>query len=138
MKLNDYRVIPMFLSRAFLNKYLPVHDKGNQTRTFCYISDAITAIYKVLLMGKSGEVYNIGNDTNEINMVSLANVIAQLFIKKPEVRMVDYPSNYPKDEPRRRSPDLTKIRKGLKYYPKVDLKTGLKRTIKWYKDMNLT
>ena len=137
MKLNDYRVIPMFFSRALTNKHLPVHDNGNQTRTFCYITDAIIAIYKVLLMGKNGEIYNIGNDTNEINMMSLANIVSQLFKKKPEVRSVPYPYKYPSDEPRRRLPDLTKIKTLLNYQPSVDLITGLKRTKKWYKEMNL-
>lgn len=133
MKPNDYRVIPTFLYRGHLGKYLPVHDKGNQTRTFCYISDAVTGFMQVLLSPKNGEIYNVGNDTNEINMMSLAETVAQLFKKKPEVRMVAYPGSYPSDEPRRRFPDLSKIRNQLGYIPSVDLVSGLKRTLKWYK-----
>src|SRR3989338_2617799 len=55
---NDYRVVPMFISNALKGKPLPVHDKGNQTRAFCYISDSIIGFLKVLLSSKNGEVYN--------------------------------------------------------------------------------
>lgn len=135
MKPNDYRVVPMFLYRALTDKYLPVHDKGNQTRSFCYISDATSGFFQVLLSGGNGEVYNIGNDTNEINMMSLAETVVHLFKKKPEVRMTPYPSHYPSDEPKRRCPDLTKIKTELGYVLEVDLIAGLKRTLRWYKSM---
>jgi len=131
---NDYRVIPMFISSALNGKSLPVHDKGNQTRTFCYISDAIIGFSKVLLSKKNGEVYNVGNDMNEVNMMKLAIIVSDLFKNKIEVKTVEYPSHYPQDEPKRRCPDLTKIRSNLGYKPNVDLKQGLSRVIKWYKD----
>lgn len=130
---NDYRVVPMFVSRALRGKPLPVHDKGNQTRTFCYISDAIVGFLKVLLSKKSGEVYNVGNDIDEINMMKLAMTVSELFKNKIEVQTVEYPSHYPQDEPKRRCPDLTKIKTNLGYKPSINLKQGLDRVIKWYK-----
>lgn len=130
---DDYRVVPTFISRAFKKKPLPVHDKGNQTRTFCYISDAITGFLKVLLSKKNGEIYNVGNDDNEINMMGLARTVAELFKNKIEIQTVVYPKHYPQEEPRRRCPDLTKIKTILGYSPAIDLKTGLKRVIRWYK-----
>ncbi len=133
MKPKDYRVVPTFLYRGLTGKYLPVHDHGNQTRTFCYISDAVTGFLLVLLGGKSGEVYNVGNSDNEINMMSLAETVASLFPKKAEVRTIEYPDRYPSDEPRRRCPDLSKIKTELEYNSSIDLKTGLKRTLSWYK-----
>lgn len=133
MKPNDYRVIPTFLYRALSNKYLPVHDKGNQTRTFCYISDAVAGFFQVLLTTKNGEIYNVGNDRNEINMMSLADTIASLFKKKPAVKMIEYPNHYPSDEPKRRCPDLSKIKRELGYEANIDLVAGLRRTMKWYK-----
>lgn len=135
MKVNDYRVIPTFLVNSIKGKYLPVHDNGNQTRTFCYITDAVTAFFKVLLSNKNAEVYNVGNDANEINMMSLAKIISELFKNKPEVKTIAYPHAYPKDEPKRRCPDLTKIKTSLGYQPKVSLKTGLNRTLKWYQEV---
>lgn len=130
---DDYRVVPTFISYALKKKPLPVHDKGNQTRTFCYISDAIIGFLKVLLSKQNGEIYNVGNDDNEINMMGLARTVSELFKNKIEIQTIDYPKHYPQEEPRRRCPDLTKIKTQLGYSPAVDLKTGLKRVIRWYR-----
>ncbi|MBI2144005.1 NAD-dependent epimerase/dehydratase family protein [Candidatus Woesearchaeota archaeon] len=135
MKSTDYRVIPMFLSQGLAGRELPVHDKGNQTRTFCYITDSITAFFKVLLLGRPGEVYNVGNSSEEINMLALAETInSEVFNGKAGVKLIAYPDTYPKDEPRRRCPDLSKIRKELGYEAKVSLKEGLKRAFAWLRD----
>lgn len=131
---NDYRVIPNFVSNALAKKPLPVHDQGNQTRTFCYISDAITAFLKILLSKENGEVFNVGNDENEISMLGLATVVKEVFNGKVEVQTVSYPKHYPQDEPKRRCPDLTKIKTRLSYQPSIHLKQGLKRVVRWYKE----
>lgn len=133
MKHNDYRVIPMFIANGLGGKSLPVHGNGSQTRTFCYITDAIVGIYKVLLSDKQGEVYNLGNDNNEISMLTLAEKVAAMLSTKPIVETIPYPENYPGDEPQRRSPDLTKIRAQLNYLPRVDLESGLERLLGWYR-----
>ncbi len=133
MRPDDYRVVPTFLSSALRGKPLPVHDEGNQTRTFCYITDAVVGFMKVLLSERNGEVYNVGNDENEINMMSLARIVAELFDNTITINKIEYPATYPKDEPRRRAPDLTKIRTQLLFIPQVDLRQGLKRTIKWFR-----
>lgn len=133
MKHIDYRVIPTFIYNGLKGKDLPVHDKGIQTRTFCYITDAIVAIFKVLITGKAGEVYNIGNDKPEIGMFELAQIIAEMLGNGVKPRRKNYPQNYPAGEPQRRCPDLTKIKSHLNYEPKIDLKTGLKQTMLWFK-----
>lgn len=133
MRHTDYRVIPTFLYSGLRGKNLPVHDKGNQTRTFCYVTDAIVSIFKVLLSGKNGEVYNIGNDNPEISMYELASIICELIGNGTKPRRKSYPEHYPAGEPQRRCPDLTKIKTQLKYEPKVELKLGLKKTIEWFK-----
>lgn len=133
MKYNDFRVIPAFLMSAIKDKPLCVHGDGSQTRTFCYITDAIVGILKVLLSDKSGEVYNVGNDDNEIPMIKLAEGVTGLFNKKVQVDKIPYPASYPADEPLRRCPDLTKIKTVLGYQPKVDLETGLERLLAWYR-----
>ena len=132
MKYNDFRVIPAFLMSGLSGKTLRVHGTGKQTRTFCYITDAIEAIYKVLLSRKSGEVYNIGNDKNEISMIKLAREIDGLIKRKIRISKINYPSTYPADEPMRRAPDLSKIKLKLKYNPQVDYKIGIKRLKDWY------
>ena len=130
---KDYRVIPTFISQGNMGKELTVHDRGSQTRTFCYVTDAITGFFNVLLSESSGEVYNVGNSNDEINMKALADMIAAtVFSNGVKVKLIQYPENYPQDEPNRRCPDLSKIRKKLSYEPKVDLKTGLKRFNKWF------
>lgn len=134
MMVNDSRVIPRFLTSALKKEPLPVHAGGNQTRTFCYISDAVTAFFKVLLSQGNGDVFNVGNDGNEVNMMTLAQIVSELFKGKVEIKSIEYPAAYPQGDPKRRSPDLTKIRTVLAYKPAVDLKTGLKRTLKWYKE----
>ena len=135
MKVNDYRVIPTFMVKAIRGEALPVHDKGNQTRTFCYISDAIQGFLKILASDKNGEAFNVGTDDEEINMVSLANLVSQLSSKSVPVQLVSYPESYPAGEPQRRCPDISKIQNTLGYQPKVNLKTGLARTIAWYRDI---
>lgn len=133
MKHIDYRVIPTFIYNGLKGKDLPVHDKGVQTRTFCYITDAIVAILKVLISGKKGEVYNIGNDKPEIGMFELAQTISELLANGVKPRRKNYPKNYPAGEPQRRCPDLTKIKTQLNYKPQIDLKVGLEQTIQWFK-----
>lgn len=133
MKHTDYRVMPTFLYNGLRGKNLPVHDKGVQTRTFCYITDGLTSIFKVLLSGRSGEVYNIGNDTPEIGMFELASIICDLLDNGTKPRRKSYPSYYPAGEPQRRCPDLTKIKTELGYIPRVDLKTGIIKSINWFK-----
>jgi len=131
---KDYRVVPTFISQGNSGKDLAVHDKGNQTRTFCYVTDAITGFFKVLLSEKNGEVYNVGNDNDEINMKALADMIAEgIFNNSIKVQLIKYPDNYPQDEPRRRCPDLRKIRKDIGYEPKMGLKAGLTRFNKWFR-----
>ena len=133
MKYNDYRVIPAFLMSALQGKPLAVHGDGQQTRTFCYVTDAMVAIYKVLLSDKNGEVYNVGNDDNEIPMLKLAETVASLLPVPAKVKTLPYPADYPGDEPRRRCPDLTKIRTTLGHEPKVDLETGIERLLAWFR-----
>lgn len=133
MLTDDYRVIPTFISRALKKEPLPVHDKGNQTRTFCYISDAVIGFLKVLFSKDGGQVYNVGSDQNEINMLGLAQTISNIFKNKIEIHTIPYPKHYPQDEPKRRCPDLTKIKNKLNYNPEITLEKGLKRVIRWYK-----
>lgn len=133
MKHTDYRVMPTFLYYGLRGKNLPVHDKGIQTRTFCYITDALSAIFRVLLLGKSGEIYNIGNDSPEISMYELASIICEILNNGTKPRRKNYPTHYPAGEPMRRCPDLTKIKTEVGYKPKIDLKTGLKKSVVWFK-----
>ena len=135
MSAFDYRVVPTFLSQGMQGKTLTVHGHGQQTRTFCYVTDAIIGFFKVLLSGKNGEVYNIGNDNDEITMHDLSKVVAEhVFDNSVRSQLIAYPENYPQDEPSRRCPDLTKAKSDIGYSPSIDLKTGLKRSLTWFKE----
>jgi UDP-glucuronate decarboxylase len=127
----DRRVLPMYAYKALNKETIPVHGDGHQTRTFCYITDAIEGFLRVLLLGKPGEAYNIGNDENEISMRNLAELFTIVEGNGATYEMIPYPDNYPAGEPQRRCPDLTKARTDLGFTPKVSLGDGLTRFITW-------
>lgn len=131
MKPDDRRVVPMFGLRALHGESLPVHGDGQQTRTFCYITDAMTGFFKVLLSGRPGEVYNVGNDDQEVTMETLARLFVEVAGTSARVDTIPYPATYPAGEPQRRAPDLTKIRRELSYTPKVALREGVARFLRW-------
>lgn len=133
MQPTDYRVLPNFAARIVAGEPLEIYGSGNQTRTFCYISDAIVGFMKVLLEGKPGEVYNIGIDRPEVTILELAREIERVLGKKLHIRRMDYPSSYPADEPNRRCPDISKARNHVGYDPQIDLATGLKQFFTWAK-----
>lgn len=131
MQEKDYRVLPNFASRIVAGKPLAVYGHGEQTRTFCYITDAINGFLRVLLYGKSGEPYNIGNPTPEISMLSLASMIGKLVPGGVEIQQVDYPSSYPADEPNRRCPNIAKASRDVGYSATLELTVGLQRFLTW-------
>jgi UDP-glucuronate decarboxylase len=127
----DYRVLPNFASRIKGEKPLHVYGSGNQTRTFCYISDAMTGFMLTVLQGVPGESYNKGNPKPEISMVDLVQHIENALGKKVEYDIIEYPDSYPADEPNRRCPDIRKANLQLEFEPKVDIEDGLKRFLSW-------
>ena len=131
MSERDYRVLPNFASRIRGGKPLHVYGSGAQTRTFCYVTDAVAGFLKVLAEGVPGEVYNIGNDRPEVSVVDLAGRIQAVLGRKIDLVRIDYPDAYPPDEPQRRCPDLTKARKHLNFEPRVGLDEGLRRFFGW-------
>jgi UDP-glucuronate decarboxylase len=135
MKHNDRRVVPMFTFQALNGHPLPVHGDGKQTRTFCYISDAIDGFLKTLLKGRPGEAYNIGNADNEISMADLAKMYS-VVVPGSTVKHIPYPDTYPAGEPQRRCPDLTKAAKDLGYASQIHLKEGLSRFVAWAQEQD--
>ncbi|MEO5335375.1 MAG: NAD-dependent epimerase/dehydratase family protein [Magnetospirillum sp. WYHS-4] len=131
MQETDYRVLPNFASRIKAGKPLQVYGTGNQTRTFCYITDAMVGFLLVVLKGVPGEAYNIGNPKPEISMVDLVKRIEKVSKHKVAYDVVEYPDSYPADEPNRRAPEIRKARLQLGYDPSVDLDEGLKRFLDW-------
>ncbi|MEX0686544.1 MAG: NAD-dependent epimerase/dehydratase family protein [Balneolales bacterium] len=138
LKITDRRVIPDFMRDVLENKNIMMYSDGSPSRTFCYIADAIIGYYKVLVLGKKGEAYNIGAEKPEISMKQLAESIVETARSHTNYRGSIIHKNssdlkYLVDNPTRRCPLIAKARKDLGFTPKVGLEEGLKRSLIWYK-----
>lgn len=130
---DDYRVLPNFIEHALRREPLPIHGDGKNTRSFCYINDAIEAFFRVLFSRADGECFNVGNPEPEISVKDLAAWVAQAIPHPVEIFHIDPPhAVYASNDPKRRCPDIRKIQSVTGFKPKYDLKTGLKRTVDWF------
>lgn len=127
----DYRVMPNFASNIKSYKNLKLYGSAKQTRTYCYIVDAMLGFFKVISQGISGEPYNIGNPNPEISVKSLAKIFIKISNKNIQTDIIDYPDSYPADEPMRRCPDINKAKQQLNYNPQISLEDGISRFLKW-------
>jgi len=127
MRLNDGRVVPAFISQALKNKPVTVFGKGRQTRSFCYVSDLIEGIYR-LMMSNYHLPVNIGNPT-EMTMLQFAGQI--IHATRSRSKIVFKP--LPQDDPKQRRPDIARARKILGWTPKVPLHKGLTKTIEYFR-----
>jgi dTDP-glucose 4,6-dehydratase len=131
MRVNDGRVVPAFISQALRNEPLTVFGDGSQTRSFCYVSDLIEGIYR-LLMSDENNPTNIGNP-NEMTVLQFAEEIQRLTGTSAPIEF----RPLPEDDPKIRRPDITKARNLLQWEPVVPLEEGLKRTIDYFKSVLL-
>jgi dTDP-glucose 4,6-dehydratase len=127
MRLNDGRVVPAFVSQALKNKPLTVFGKGQQTRSFCYVSDLIEGIYR-LMLSDYGLPVNIGNPA-ELTVLEFAREIIRATKSRSKIAF----KPLPQDDPKQRRPDISKARKILKWEPKVPLGKGLDKTIAYFR-----
>jgi len=115
--------------RNHINKIpIDVFSTGQQTRTYCYYTDAIDGILKVIKRAPSGETYNIGNDNPELSVLDLIDVFSSAIGEKIDFKLTEYPDFYPQDEPKRRIPSLAKIKTDLLYKPNISIEEGLLKT----------
>ncbi len=129
---DDGRVVSEFVKAGLLGNNFPIFGDGKQTRAFCYVSDLIDGLVKVMNQGKSGEPYNLGNP-NEFTIVELAEQVKVLIDSTSQVEFVE---KLPTDDPLQRRPDITKAKVELDWEPKVSLEEGLKLFIEWFKHKN--
>jgi len=127
MRLNDGRALPNFLYQALAGEPITVYGDGRQTRSFCYVSDLIEGIYR-LLESKEHEPVNIGNP-QEITILEFAERVRAL--AGADVPIVFRP--LPQDDPKQRCPDITRARRILNWEPKVNLEEGLRRTYDFFR-----
>ena len=133
MSQNDYRIFPNFAINILTNSIISIYGSGNQTRTYCYVSDAIEGFLRVIKYGKKGEVYNIGNNKPEVSVGQIYKIFKKITTKKIFAKYIKHPKSYPADEPQRRCPDIKKSIKHLNYKPKINLEVGLKKYMDWAK-----
>lgn len=127
MRLRDGRVVPAFISQALKNQPLTVFGKGQQTRSFCYVSDLIEGIYRLMMSAADGPV-NIGNPT-EMTILEFAKAIVRATGSRSKIAF----KPLPQDDPKQRQPDIRRARQLLSWEPKVALAEGLKHTIEYFR-----
>ncbi|MGA1986305.1 MAG: UDP-glucuronic acid decarboxylase family protein [Candidatus Sulfotelmatobacter sp.] len=127
MQLNDGRVVPNFMKQALGGEPLTVYGNGQQTRSFCYVSDEIDGFIR---LSKSDEhlPVNIGNP-NEFTILECAQLVLKVTGSKSQIRYEPLPP----DDPKQRCPDITKARQLLGWKPRVDLETGLRLSLDYFK-----
>ena len=128
MRLNDGRVVPNFVGQALRGEPLTVYGEGRQTRSFCFVSDLIEGIHR-LLMSSENEPVNIGNPV-EMSILQFAETINRLTGNPAGIRF----DPLPVDDPQQRQPDIRKARRVLGWEPKVLLEQGMAETIAWFSD----
>jgi dTDP-glucose 4,6-dehydratase len=129
MRMNDGRAIPNFLRQALTGEPLTIYGDGSQTRSFCYVSDLVDGIWR-LMQAPVHEPVNLGNP-HEMTLLDLAKRILRL-TGSPS-RIVFQP--LPQDDPRVRQPDITRARTLLGWEPRVDVDEGLGKTIEWFRSV---
>jgi|TARA_Y100000034_G_C6802669_1_gene360170 dTDP-glucose 4,6-dehydratase len=126
MRINDGRALPAFISQALNGEDLTVFGDGSQTRSFCYVSDLVEGIYRLLVSDVTDPV-NIGNPT-EIKLIDVAKEIVEMTGSKSKIIFKPLPI----DDPKYRQPDITKAEKLLSWAPEVSRTDGLKKTIEYF------
>ncbi|MDD5618751.1 MAG: GDP-mannose 4,6-dehydratase, partial [Candidatus Omnitrophica bacterium] len=128
MQTNDGRAVPNFIMQAIKNKPVTIQGDGSQTRSFCYVSDLIDGILK-LMNSNLNEPVNLGNPI-EVTIKDLAEKIIKLTNSKSKIKYLPLPQ----DDPLRRKPDINKAKKLLNWQPKIGLEDGLVATISWFRN----
>lgn len=126
MRAGDGRVVPNFINQALNNEDITVYGEGSQTRSFCYVSDLIEGIYRLMTVDFN-EPVNIGNPT-ELSILGFANEIIKITNSSSAIVYRDLPV----DDPKVRRPDISRAKKLLGWEPKISLEEGLKETIRYF------
>lgn len=133
MNQEDNRIIPKFIGQAINNKDITIFNNGNQTRAYCNIDDAVSMMKNIIINGKSF-VYNVGKMDEEISANDLAKKILQVVPdSKSQLIQIDYPQDYPSDEPIRRCPDISKYLDEFNQKPLIGIDEGLTKFFQYAK-----
>ncbi|HEY7125067.1 MAG TPA: UDP-glucuronic acid decarboxylase family protein [Ktedonobacterales bacterium] len=129
-QMSDGRLVPNFIIQALNGRPLTVHGDGSQTRSLCYVSDLVDGLLRALFTpGTAGEIYNLGNP-EEHSVREFAELIIRLCASDSDMSFTEAKRQ---DDPERRCPDISKARRVLGWEPKIDLESGMKKTIAWFR-----
>jgi UDP-glucuronate decarboxylase len=129
---NDGRVVSNFIVQALQNKPITIYGSGNQTRSFCYVSDLIEGLIRLMNIGESfSGPLNIGNPS-EFKIIDIAKFIITLTKSKSEIIFLPLPQ----DDPKQRQPDINLAQEILDWTPKIELEEGLVKTINYFRSIN--
>jgi len=129
MRANDGRVVPNFINQALKGEDITVYGDGTQTRSFCYVSDLVDGIYR-LMMSDFTDPVNIGNP-EEMSVLEFANETIGILKSESNIVFEDLPV----DDPKVRRPDISRAKEVLRWEPKVALRDGLEKTIEYFKGL---
>ena len=133
MRPDDGRVVPNFFIQALRNDPITIYGKGIQTRSFCYVSDLVDALFKLLILPEENmsslyeRIFNIGA-TEEVSILTLAEMIKSQVGSLSDIKFHDLPE----DDPMVRKPDISRAQELLDWSPKVDLKKGIVFSVDWF------
>jgi dTDP-glucose 4,6-dehydratase len=127
MQINDGRVIPNFMWQALRGENLTVYGDGSQTRSFCYVSDEVDGILR-LARSAEHEPVNVGNPT-EFTILECARKVIATTRSASQIKF----EALPQDDPKQRCPDISKAKRLLGWEPKVELESGLKLSLEYFR-----
>jgi dTDP-glucose 4,6-dehydratase len=131
MRLDDGRVVPNFVRQALQGEPLTVYDEGSRTRSFCYVSDLVEGMVRLLMSDEATPV-NLGNP-REMTILEFARTVLQVTGSESEIVFVHPDDERTKDDPMVRQPDISRAQQELGWEPVVSLEEGLTRTVEWFK-----
>jgi UDP-glucuronate decarboxylase len=131
MSQNDGRVVSNFIVQALRNEPITIYGNGDQSRSFCYVSDLVNGIYKLLTVAKPiATPINLGNP-NEFTVLELAKSVIEVTGSKSKIIY----KQLPQDDPKQRKPEISKAKELLGWEPKIQLKEGIEKTVHYFKSV---
>ena len=129
MSINDGRVVSNFIVQSLRGEPLTIYGDGSQTRSFCFVSDLVRALERLMACDGIHRPINLGNPV-EFSILSLAELIREAIGSRSKIKF----EPLPQDDPMRRKPDISEARKLLDWEPEVELEQGLRRTIDYFEE----
>jgi dTDP-glucose 4,6-dehydratase len=132
MRLDDGRVVPNFIRQAVTGEPLTVYDEGTRTRSFCYVSDLVEGMVRLLMSDEAYPV-NLGNP-REMTILEFAHKVLAVTGSASRISFVEPKDERTKDDPMVRQPDISKAKQVLGWEPVVPLEEGLSKTVAWFRE----